>query len=134
MAYAPNELQKAVFLALSANSGLTTLLGGAKIYDFTPDGTAYPYITFNGGDAVDRGSDDSDGWLHTLELHTWYRGRGRKGVLAIQELIDGILHNQEIAISGFTNLSFRRDFQTVLVEPDNITYHGVQRFRILTGE
>jgi hypothetical protein len=136
MAFAPEEVKKTIFTTLGATAALTSALGGAsKIYDHAPDGVAFPYVTIGVGDNADfRGSEDTDGWNHTVMIHVWTQNKGSKQALNIQEIISTALHRKELSFASFTNLSLLRDFQTVLVEDDNVTYHGVQRFLILTGE
>ena len=46
MASAGLELQKAIYQKLRSDAALVALLGGAKVYDDVPQGTAFPYITF----------------------------------------------------------------------------------------
>jgi hypothetical protein len=38
-------LQRSVYQALAGSSALTTLLGGARIYDDAPQGASFPFIT-----------------------------------------------------------------------------------------
>jgi hypothetical protein len=48
MTWAPTETQIAVYGALSGDSALQTLLGGAgRILNHVPDQTTFPYITFS---------------------------------------------------------------------------------------
>ena len=51
-------LQTAVYNALLASSPLTTKLGGNSIYDFVPEGTAFPYVKVGDQTMVDDGTKD----------------------------------------------------------------------------
>lgn len=135
MAWAPEAVQKMIFSALNGSAAIQTALGGAgRVLDFVPDNMAAPFIRIGEMEQTDRGSQTTDGWTHTFTIHCWFKTQTRAPVLALQGLIDAALHNLDLTPTGFTNLTLRRDFATSLVEPDNVTYHGIQRFRILTGE
>jgi len=128
MTWAPYEYQKRIFEIL--NTG--TLSG--KVYDRVPDQKAFPFaVIMNADEWTDRGSHTTDGWDGLFEIHTFTQGLGRKANLDLQAYIDGLLHNQNLAANGWVDLSFRRDFTTVFIEDDNTTFHGVQRYKLLTG-
>lgn len=132
MAYAPLEVIKKVYETLSGDATLMTLVGN-RISDYIADGTPYPYIRIGSLDSNDRGSDTTDGWLHAITVHVWHQTQSRKAALEIQARIDTLLHNAAFSFGSFTNLTMRRDFSTVLEEPDTVTYHGIQRFLTMSG-
>ena len=41
------------------------------------------------------------------------------------------LHNGDITVSGASLVNIRHEFETVLLEQDGITRHGVMRFRVV---
>ena len=140
MTFAPQEIQKTLYTVLSTDSALQTLLGGGasdkKVYDRVPQEQTFPFVTIGEIMNVDRGSHNTEGYSNTITIHVWDQGlnAGRKQVQTIQKRIDELLHNQEPSISGWDVVCFRRSSSNVLIDPDNITFHGVQIFNLLTGE
>lgn len=131
MAWTPRELQKALFTELTGASALTTLLGGSYIYDHVPQEHDFPFVVIGEADLTDRGSHTTEGFTADLTVHSWVRSKGRKDLHLIMEQIDTALHNVSISVSGHNLLTLRREFNNTLVEPDGVTYHGVQTFRAL---
>lgn len=135
MTWGPQETQKTIFDTLSNDATLTALLGASKIFDHVPDNTPFPFVTI--GDMVweDRGNHTWDGLTGRLQINVWYRapGRGRKNVQEIQKRIDELLHSQDVCIDGWDIISLRRSTLEILIEPDNVTLHGVQIFNLLIG-
>ncbi len=131
-----SAMQKTIFDVLSGDATLTGLLGANKILDRVPDTKAYPYVTIGDISTSDRGNHTWDGILSTLIINVWSRepGRGRKDMQAIQTRIDQLLHKQDVCIEDWNIVSFRRVNCNIVVEADNVTYHGVQSFNLLLGE
>ena len=42
-----------------------------------------------------------------------------------------LLHEQTLPIAGFTNVLTRFEFSDTFRDPDGLTQHGVQRYRML---
>lgn len=138
MTWAQQETQKTIYDLLANDEELIELIGENKVFDFTPDNSPYPFITFfqSGDTWADRGSHTTEGWDARLQINVWYRGpgRGKKEVQNIQARIDQILHKQDICVEGWNIIAFRRQTATILTEPDNVTLHGVQIYKLLLGE
>lgn len=144
MTWAPTETQSAIFNILRNDGSLSTLLGQdttvSKVFDHVPQSTAYPFVVLQINPWEDRGNYTGEGLKALVTIHCWYQpgasgytGRGDKPLQLIQKRIDELLHKSQIAISGWRNLIFRRATINILVEPDNVTRHGVQQFNILLG-
>ena len=130
MTWAQKEYQKRVFEILNANG---TLAG--KVFDRAPDATPFPYIEIEDGDTwTDRGSHATEGWESDLHVHVWTQGLGKSALYDLMEIVDGLLHKVDLGAAGWCDLSFRRDFSTIIAEDDNITHHGIIRYKLLTGE
>lgn len=122
-------LQTAVYNALLGSSPLTTKLGGNNIYDFVPEGTAFPYVKVGDQTMVDDGTKDKKGSDFTLIIHTFSRYRGSKEIKEIMSLVYDVLHESSLSVSGaFNNMRF--EFSDIIKENDGLTTHGVQRFRV----
>jgi hypothetical protein len=128
------ELQKAIFAALTADAGVTAALGGAgKIFDSVPPGTVYPYVQVgDGSQSIDAGSHSSTGEQTTFMVHTWSSYDGRAQAMGIMGAISDRLHEGSLTISGQVFIYCRKEFSEILKDPDGVTHHGVQRFRVLT--
>jgi len=123
------ELQTTVYNALIGYNALTTKLGGNNIYDFVPEGTSFPYVKVGDQTMVDDGTKDKKGSDFTLIVHTFSRYRGSKEIKEIMSLIYDVLHESSLSVSGASN-NMRFEFSDIIKEPDGLTTHGVQRFRV----
>ncbi len=129
MTWAPLEYQKRFLAILNADATLT-----GKVFDRAVEEQPFPYVQIGEAEYEDRGSHTTEGWTGFLTVHVWTRGESRKQNEELQAIVDGLLHNKDLAASGWTDLSFRRDFKTTIVEDDDVTYHGILRYKLLTGE
>lgn len=126
-------LQKAIYARLTGDAPLMAKITG--VFDFVPDNQTYPFLQIG---EVDFGSFDTqtfDGFEGTITINLWHRpgSRGRAALHDIQNDVYNLLHKWIPSISGFTVVSMRYDFSNIIVDPDAVTYHGVQRFKILMG-
>lgn len=141
MTWAPTKTQQAIFDVLSADADLQALLGAntttPKVFDFVPDNTVFPYVTLQIKPWVDRGNHDYEGLSAMLTIHVWDQNSGGKRgdlfVQSIQKRIDELLHNTEPNIDGWGVVVFRRNFIDIVTDPDNVTKHGIQRFKLYIG-
>ena len=120
-------LQTAVYNALSADATLVSAVTG--IYDFVPEGTAFPYVKVGDQTMVDGGTKNKKGNDFTLMIHTFSRYRGSKEIKEIMSLVYDVLHESSLSVSGaFNNMRF--EFSDIIKENDGLTTHGMQRFRV----
>lgn len=145
MTWAPQETQISIYNLFANDGSLSVLLnpdGGttSKIFDHVPDGQPFPFISMDITPFRDRGSYTNEGWLGEIWIHSWYQagqnsvtGLGKKQVQLIQARVDRLLHNTYLAISGWRNLNLRRAMVNVMQDPDNVTMHGIQQFKIMLG-
>lgn len=139
MSYGPSATQAAIYLVLSQDTQLQTLLEGSrkdkKIYDIVPQAEPFPFITMADIQWDNRGNHSWDGLSGVLTVHSWYRSpnMGRAGVQLIMKRIDEILHNSEPTITGWTVVSFLRGSSNIIVDEDRVTLHGIQTFKIMIG-
>lgn len=137
--WAPQEVQKTLFTVLSGDAELQTKIGGVpadpKVYDLVPQGVAYPYITID-VNMSDRGNQTGEGWQGEPQINVWAQGDnfGKKFVQEVQKRIDELIHNQNLCVDGWNLLVCKRTIADVFKETDNVTVHGVQRFKINLGD
>lgn len=126
-------LQQAVLTALTGDAALQALIGNpARVYDAVPPDPTYPYVVIGEGNAADWDTKDSDGMDQVMTIHAWSRYRGLKEAKQIMGAVLDALDQQALAVTGHTLVQLRFEFSDVLMDPDGLTRHGVQRFRALT--
>lgn len=126
-------VQAAIYAKLNGDSTLLALAAGG-VYDSVPENTEYPYITIGDQSAKDLGANTFKGMDITHTIHTWAQGRGKKVAKQIMARIYDLLHECSLTVTGQKVVFVRFDFSDLSLDPDGVTYHGVQRFRILTRE
>ena len=120
-------LQTTVYNALLADATLVSAVTG--IYDFVPEGTAFPYVKVGDQTMVDGGTKNKKGNDFTLMVHAFSRYRGSKEIKEIMSLVYDVLHESSLSVSGaFNNMRF--EFSDIIKENDGLTTHGMQRFRV----
>lgn len=121
------EIQEQMYTTLS-DAELT-------VYDFVPDNEHWPYVTFGDPDTAAFDTQEYDGAEITYPIHVWHRpeDRGKAPVLEIQQTIYDLLHKTDFTLTCGSVVSMRFLNAEIVVDPDNVTYHGIQRFRILIG-
>lgn len=141
MTWAPTETQKTVYSILTSDEDLAALLGGTcRVFDRVPDNAPFPYLTMQIKPWTDRGNHTFEGLACELTIHAWYRengetrGRGDLEVQKIQKRIDELLHSTDPCVDGWDIVGLRRSFIDILKDPDNVTLHGVQKFKLMIGE
>jgi hypothetical protein len=132
MASASWALQQAVFAALTSDSALSALLGGARVYDDVPERAAFPYVTFAPGIERDWSTGETSGSEHAVTLHAWSRGAGRKEALAIMDALCARLHDAALTLTGHRLVNLRHESSDVRRDSDGETFHGIVRFRAVT--
>lgn len=143
--WAPQETQIAIYGILKADSALmvllgTTVSGTQKVFDFVPDNTPFPYVTMSIKPWQDRGNHTHAGLQCEFQIDVWYQpgtssnsGRGDKQVQLIQKRIDELLHKKNLGVSGWNTLQCRRSLIDIITDPDQVTRHGIQQFKLFLG-
>lgn len=136
MTWAPQEFQKTLYTLLTGDSMLMALISGVFDSGAVPQNQLFPYVTIGESPMTDRSNHTTRGFASQFTIHVWYQelGRGRKSVQLIQKEIDRLIHAQNICIDGWNIISCRAIFQDVIIDIDNVTLHGIQRFNLLIGE
>lgn len=126
-------LQQAVHAKLLADAGLQALIGNpARVYDHVPEASIFPYILVGDATAVDWSTKTGEGMEQTLTLHAWSRYRGLKEVKQVMAAIVTAIDQVTLAVTGHAFVLLRFEFSDTFMDPDGLTRHGVQRFRVLT--
>lgn len=126
------SLRAAIRGALIADSPLTSLLGGGRIYDEPPRDAVLPYVTL-GEDVVADGSTATEaGEEHALTLHVWSRQGGHREAQLISGAVLEALADAPLAPDGHRVANLRFIAADVRRQADGRTYHGIVRLRALT--
>ena len=123
-----SALQQTVFNALDQSSTLQNLV--TDVYDFVPEGTAFPYVKIGEQTMVDNGTKNKQGTDFTIEVHTFSRYRGSVEIKNIMSVVYDILHESSLSVSGADLINMRFEFSDIIKENDGLTTHGLQRFRV----
>lgn len=122
-------LQQAVFTRLSTDVTLVTTLGAA-VYDNVPTSAAFPYVAIGDDTEAPNDTMGTTGRDTTLTIHTWSRYVGKKQTKEIQNRIDVLLDRWLPTVTGWNAVQMLQEFRESFLDPDGITRHGVQRYRI----
>ena len=77
------------------------------VFDQVPDDSDYPYVSIAQLDAIDWSSHTMEGVRLTTELVVVSRYGGKKEVATIAARVDNLLHQESIAVSGYTLVQSR---------------------------
>lgn len=132
MASASFALQKALFAKLTGDAGMLALLGGPRVYDEVPLRAEFPFVTFGQTIERDWSTGTEPGQEHTITLHVWSRGRGRKEADEILSAAGTALHDQALTLTGYRLVNLRHEFTDARRDTDGETFHGLSRYRAVT--
>jgi hypothetical protein len=125
------DLQKAVHAVLAADAALTAALGGARVFDYVPAETPFPYVLFGAAAMRDWSSDHEDGAELTFTLHVWSRARGKAETLALMDLARKALDDTPPEPAHGRLVLMRLERAEAAYQDDLSAYRGTMRFRAL---
>jgi Protein of unknown function (DUF3168) len=125
-------LQKATHARLVADTALIALLGGVRIYDDVPRLPTFPYVTYGASTVRDWSTGTDDAHEHTVTLHVWSRGAGRKPVHELLGAVEAAIDQRPLMLDGHRLINVRHEFSDVRREADGETWHGILRLRAVT--
>ncbi len=117
-------LKGSIHAALVADGTLVALLGGPFIYDETPRGQPFPFVTYGAFVANDNSTSSDRGHETKFEILVWSRDGSTKSALGIADRIEFLLHNAALNLTGQhlvnlqlvdTDTALERDGQTVRI-------------------
>jgi len=128
MAHAIEQLQKAVFAKLTADSELSALVGSNAIYDHLIESEEFPYVAIGNVGYLDWSTSSDDGAELLLTAHIWDRGQSRVRALKILERITQ-LFDEDLTLESHRVVLQVIDFAEVRREPNSSDFHGLVRLR-----
>lgn len=126
------DLQKAIYTALAASSGLVSALGGVKIYDHNPQEAAFPYLVIGRASNLDWSTASEDGSEHLVIIHVWSARSDRGEVYQLQQEIQQSLHDVALLAVDHNVVNLRHEFSEVRNDQAADKLHGIMRFRAVT--
>jgi len=126
----------AVIAALKADATLTALLttyaASPAVFTHVPqDLESYPYVVLFDSGMTSENNDAYLGFEGVFNLHSWTDQRDMAVIGNIQKAIYDVLNHAELTMTGYEVPDIQQEFSTILRDPDGITLHGVQRYKIL---
>ena len=100
-------LRRAVLAALSSDSALTALLGGAHVYDEAPPGAPAPRIAFSDAQARDWSAQDSRGAEQVFVVTVWSDARGMREALDVADRVIALLDEAALTLAGHKLIDLR---------------------------
>lgn len=107
------------------------------VYDHIPQTDPYtlpPYVVVGDDNFTEWETDGKAGFNILATVHSWSEYRGGKEINEITSAIYLALHREELNVSGYNCLGITQESLQNVRDPDGITRHGVQQFRIFLIE
>ena len=121
-------IDAAIFDALDA--ALTAPVYGAGN---VPDNLEDRYVVIGNNTAIDWSTDGRTGFEMTVTIHTWDTIPTSRGFYNLKLLMGEVyitLSRANLTIYGYNVLELDYEFSESMLDPDGLTTHGVQRFRV----
>lgn len=118
------DLQAAIFGHLKAT--LTK-----PVFDNVPQETPAPYFSLGFPISTSYETDGRVGLNILMPIHSWSEYHGKGEVLLMQREVYAALHRAKLTITGYNCISILQENETMNLDPDGVTRHGIQQFRIL---
>ena len=132
MTIAAASLRAAIRDALATDGALTSLLGGARIYDEVPRAANYPYVSLGEARVTDFSAGEQPGEEHQLTLHAWSQQGGHREAHMIAGALLQALDDAPLSLAGQHLVNLRFAVADIRREADGRTYHALVRFRAVT--
>lgn len=126
------SLQQAMRTELLARAPLTTLLGGAHIFDEVPRGANPPYVQFTGIETRDWSVVDQKAHEHFVGLEIVTNSRSRAAAQAIANEVELALDNTSLTLVDHKLINLRVIFTNVARTRPSENFGAVLRFRAAT--
>lgn len=126
------EIQAAVYSTLIANTDLTNVIGGDRIFDDVPPTAKPPYITFGKSTHDDWSTDTLGGMEHEIELHIWSRKNGRKEVFQLQEIVIDAISTLGGPLGNHHLVNFTHEQSEIEMRDKHRAFRGISRFRAIS--
>lgn len=122
------EIQTAIYGVL--NSGQVT-----PVYSQgdVPDNASDRYIIIGNDTMTEWDTDGQTGFEGTIVIHTWDTTAANRSFIPLKEIMGDVynlLHRAELSLISYNAIGLDFEFSETFLDPDGLTRHGVQRFRV----
>lgn len=128
------NLQNAVFAAVNnaSISGVQDIIDNPNT---EPSPDDFPFIEIGESQIIPNDVSASDGssdeaFDEFIDIHVWSRYRGQKETKEIQGAIYDALHHKSLTVTGRSTAFCWLDDARIVDDPDGLTRHGIQTFKI----
>ena len=125
-------LQQAMRNALLANTTLTTLLGGAHVFDEVPRGEPPLHVVFGAIETRDWSTSTQKAHEHFVSIDVVTNERARGRAQAICNAIETALDNTVLVLADHRLINLRSTFWNVSRAKATNTFNATLRFRAAT--
>ena len=125
-------LTRALREALLAHAPLTTLLGGAHVFDERPRGANPPYVAFVAHEVRDWSVQQQKAHEHFVTLEAVTARRSRADAQALASAIEAALDDAALTLDGHRLVNLRLIFWSVARMKNTDHYGATLRFRAAT--
>ena len=126
------SVQQAARASLLARASLTSLLGGAHIFDEVPRGANPPYVVFIGIETRDWSVVDQEAHEHFITIEVMTNARSRALAQNVTAEIELGLDNAALILMDHQLVNLRHIFSNVTRSISTSNYGAVLRFRAAT--
>ena len=126
-----DAIQAAIYTALTGDATLTALVA-TRIVDGPPQGTTFPYVVIGEFSGEPFDTKTQEGMDLDVTIHTWSEALGWKETADIMAAVLDALDKQSLSVTGHSLVLLQFTFSDRFLDPDGVTRHGVQRFRVVT--
>lgn len=131
MAFALESVQQALYTKLTGDGVLMGMISG--VYDAPPQHAAVPYVVIGNGEARVTPQVSGDITECRMDIHVWTTASGRKASLAILNRLHGLLHRENLIISGFTFIQLMTSQADTQVDVENDRILGRLQVTVVVG-
>lgn len=92
------------------------------------------YVVLGNDTMIEWDTDCETGFEGTVTIHAWDTTANNRSFIPVKDVMGdvyAILHRAELSITGYNTVGMDFEFSETLLDPDGLTRHGVQRFRVL---
>ena len=122
------ELQAAIYNKLNTGQAAPVYAQGS-----IPDNSADRYIVIGNDTLIEWDTDGRTGFEATLVIHTWDTTADNRSFIPLKEIMGDVynlLHRAELSLISYNAIGLDFEFSETFLDPDGLTRHGVQRFRV----
>jgi hypothetical protein len=129
-------LQQTLYDAIAGDATIVQMVAD-RVFTNPPKGMGlaqeYPRIRIGERNIGDFSSHTHNGFNGYVVIHAWSQADNDVEVTAILERLYALLHTRNLGITTNETINFRCTENTVALEPDGKTFHGIQRYSLLLG-